>query len=839
MLAALGFHDTTATGSERALRDDLIGTLEGQVEFAQTHTINPNGNAARTMPTLVAERSALLLFSPLAALSAGGTVTVKATLNGAELGTVELAEPSLIPRADLRETGGRDDVVYTRKAWTTELPYKWMKPGLELTFSAGGGETGTLPATQIEFSAPTEIVISSIELGMLTNFPTSNEHYMFTEPEKAASDYFQTIPVSKMHMAIYEPVRLDKVIVASGKIYEAPGASDSIEADAYSGDMRENVGKAQVSTGINLANFGITSSLMNQSQPSTFNERIIHHACGLYKTANADPRTVCHGLSGGNGMATIYSSEGNELSHELGHSYGLGHYPGWNDKAEGDAKVINAVHHSESGWGYIAYRDRMRANIASHQAFSEQGTGVNDAYLVQNFAGQYNYLRDAMSGGENSSSLSRYTVHTGYSANLIQKNLIRPTPDVSFASGYRVWNAQTGAAVDAKTADPTFKAAKPAQVGVSVFTLLGGYNPQTPEQTVLYPAFRSNYGNVFDLPQSDPASAAAARSCWVSISYLDGRVDNTTIDASNGVKQFNINVADAAKPTGAQIFCRASGVTTQLGNSITIATDLAPLRPAVTIGGDAGYEALRAVEVAELDAALLTIVDAAVPVLSSAMRLSYDSWKDDLSALSPAARAVLDRALAAVAAATAVDEFVAEHETALKAQEPAITAQLAELLRSNGFVQGTSVSMPRGGNVTVDNGLCLSLDPATLRVSVDAQKSACADVPAQRWVADARGALHNEARPDLCMQAATPVRMTSCSPANDAQLWTHEPDGHLKSATSSYLDLYRHSREPGMYGRSSGSNQIWKDLTTSSNPVLLTVSPATMLILAGLKLDAE
>src|SRR5690606_16144864 len=137
-----------------------------------------------------------------------------------------------------------------------------------------------------------------------------------------ATDYFETVPVSKMTMAMYEKVELDKVIVASGAIYTKDSPSPQ-DGGVYSGDMRENVGKAQVSTGINLATWGITSSAMNQSQPGITNQRVIHHSAGLYKNG-----AQSHGLSGGNGMATLYATVGNELSHELGHSYGLGHYPG-------------------------------------------------------------------------------------------------------------------------------------------------------------------------------------------------------------------------------------------------------------------------------------------------------------------------------------------------------------------------------------------------------------------------------------------------------------------------------------------------------------------------------
>lgn len=55
-------------------------------------------------------------------------------------------------------------------------------------------------------------------------------------------------------------MRLDKVIVANGNIYtpENPSVTNS---DVHSGETRENVGQAQVSTGLNLTNFAETSGL--------------------------------------------------------------------------------------------------------------------------------------------------------------------------------------------------------------------------------------------------------------------------------------------------------------------------------------------------------------------------------------------------------------------------------------------------------------------------------------------------------------------------------------------------------------------------------------------------
>ncbi|MET4059150.1 hypothetical protein ABIB35_000681 [Arthrobacter sp. UYP6] len=820
-----GFHDTTATGADRPLRNDLTGNLAGQVEFAQSHTINASGNAAAKMPSLVTDRAALVLFSPL---SAATSASVTATVKGETRGTLDLAPPAAIPRSDMDITGNRADVAYSTTAWTSELPWNWMQPGLELTFSADAG-SGVLAAGNIEFAAPAELIINSVQLGMLTDAPKSEGHYMFNQPEKSGADYFQTIPVSKLTMAIYEPVRLDKVIVSSGVIYEDKSA---VNGDVYSGDLRENVGKAQVSTGINLANFGTTSGPMDQRQPGTFNQRIIHHSAGSY--ANG---VHSHGLSGGNGMATLYDSVGNELSHELGHSYGLGHYPGVDTSKQGDARVINASHHSESGWGYIAYRDRMRSNLSSNTAFTAAGFNLSAGNFTQNYKGLYNYHRDAMSGGSNSSSLSRYTHLTGFSTEITQRSLRTLVPDTAYPSGYRDWDAAAGAYVDAKAKNPAFSAPRPAQVGVPVFTLLGGYNPAVPEQTVLYPAFRSNYGNVFDLPQENTTATDAARRCWMDITFQDGSVEATALAASDGVKQFNVNLADADKPTGASIFCRTDGTTTKLGNSITIAADLEPLRPAVEIGQEAGYEALRAVELPELEAKLQAVADDAVPVLDTAGTVLLESWKDNLSGLSTAARETADKVQAATAASASVDEFIQLNQDKLTAKDAVATAELATLMTSLGLVEGPTQILPRGGRLLVDGGHCLVLGD-DLGVTVPGDKTLCADTPSQRWFRDARGALHSEARPDLCLVPGTPVTVATCSMTAGSQVWLPEADGHIKSATWSYLDYHRAQGIAGMYGRGTGANQIWTGLSIASNPGMALLKPGSLAMLFSLDFTA-
>src|SRR5690625_6957035 len=76
--------------------------------------------------------------------------------------------------------------------------------------------------------------------------------------------------------------------------------------------------------------------MLSKHQPHQKQTFISHHAQGEYSNG-----TQLHGLSGGNGMLTLIRSIGNEFSHEIGHHYGLGHYPG----RDGDDDFWTTHHH--------------------------------------------------------------------------------------------------------------------------------------------------------------------------------------------------------------------------------------------------------------------------------------------------------------------------------------------------------------------------------------------------------------------------------------------------------------------------------------------------------------
>ena len=149
------------------------------------------------------------------------------------------------------------------------------------------------------------------------NLSPNGDHLMEAYPEQAAADYFQTIPAAQYTVATYDPRTLPRVMVGSGVIYTTQSATTN--ADVYTGDMRENTAKSTVSTGINMANYGcIASGMITQNQPQVFQNVVAHHARGRYTNPNTgQPTDVGHGLSGGNGILTLYSSIYNEFSYAI------------------------------------------------------------------------------------------------------------------------------------------------------------------------------------------------------------------------------------------------------------------------------------------------------------------------------------------------------------------------------------------------------------------------------------------------------------------------------------------------------------------------------------------
>ena len=575
--APLGFID------EQPVRNDLSGSLQGTIKFAQTHTIDAAGNPANELPTLVAKRGALVMFIPQTTIAETrmGHVKVTAMRAGEVLGERLLAPPRLLPDADRSEPDHRPDVVYSRHAWSAQLPWEWMQPGLSLSFS-DGRHSGTLSEQALEFTGPAELVLQNIRIGMLTAPPPASGNWLETDTARAAIDYFQKVPVARLTVGHYLPVHLDRVVLANGTTYTTASA---VQGSVYSGDMREDIGKALISVGINMANYGIVDSAgRSHTQPGHFRQVVIHQNIGRY--ANGDVR---HGLSGGNGMATLLSTSGNEFTHELGHTFGLGHYPGggyWSS------------HHNNSGWGYDAFRNRLLGNVHWSKAATNN---VIDGVVTPPFNAHYRYRQDPMAGGEPDGSISALTHHTGYSMRRVQEALVASSiVDAGSPTGYSHWDAGSNGLV------ATEQRNRPALIGVPVVTLVGLYDPLGQLPTTLYPPLYGNHGHTYNLP-----APAAGNGCYLSVRTEAGtgrRAEDVTIrlassrHQSGEMNKYHVNVPASSAPSAASLFCHVDGELRKLAEQ-RIDTPTEVLPPVVQVGHEAGF-ANAALHLADIQASV-------------------------------------------------------------------------------------------------------------------------------------------------------------------------------------------------------------------------------------------
>ncbi|MEG0446705.1 MAG: M66 family metalloprotease [Comamonas sp.] len=817
MLKALGFYDHDKTGQDRAVRNDLGGSLPAMVQFAQSHTVDPSGNTARHMPTLTSEREALLLITPAPSLQDVDGLTVTVSVNGLSMGTLQLRHPNEIFRSDYANQDGRPDYVYSRRAWSAVLPWDWVKPGLELRVSDAKNRSGTLTANAIEFAAPAELVVHSIELGMLTDAPSSaDDHWFLNQPAKAATDYFQTVPLAKLTAAYYERVRLNKVMVANGSIYETASA---VTGGTYDGDMRENTAKATFSTGINLANFGVTSSgMQSQQQPQVFQSAVAHHARGLY--ANG---VQGHGLSGGNGILTLYATRGNEFSHEIGHHYGLGHYPG-----EQNGNRFWSGHHHDSGWGYIGYRKRMRANL--------HWTRAKDAGLegMPVFENTYSFASDAMSGGHYESALSLYTHYTGYSTQMkIQPSLDKPVLTPGSATGYTKWNASSRSMQAFAPAVPTNQSTvwynsasglflAPRLQGVPVITLLGGYDPES-DKALIYPAARSNWGNVFELPQQ-AVSKTEARQCWLDVSFA-GRANQRIAVAGKRmqtglVNKLHVNLAQSEKPTGANLYCQTGAASPSLLYSLQIAQNLPVMAPPVVVGKGAAYTAIRKVELPELEKGLLALESKKVLALSSADQLLYDSYAEYARELGAGAYQQFERYTEQKQNAQRLNRWLAVYADQL--DQPSAQLALQALIQKLGL--DSHPLIPAAQSMLMPNGNCIQKVGANVQV---AGKSLCRGDANEQWILDGRGSIRSRADLGMCLTDQgdnSAIKLQACDITKDSQVWDTSVakriargnrcmdlnTGHLTNNVGTLIT----------YGCNGGSNQQWNGLIAGDSMVM-------------------
>ncbi|MBS9779838.1 MAG: ricin-type beta-trefoil lectin domain protein [Moraxellaceae bacterium] len=789
------------------LRNDLEGDLAGEVQFVQSHSVAPNGNyqknsadetKSRYMPNVVAQRDALLLFIPKN--DSPMEVKVDVFVNNMLVKTLKLDPPSNLPAPDV----SADTLSYSTKAWSVKLPWKHVTNGLSLKFRSEG-KTGTLPADKIDIGGATQMVLNSIRLGMLTQPKKMEYHHTLLNPVKSANDYFSTLPVSRLVFASYADAYFDKVMVASGKIYTTRSDEDG---NVYSGDLRGDVAKSQVSTGINQANTGVTSNSMQQMYKRVYKQFTMHHAWGNYMNG-----VIGHGLSGGNGIGTLYRSDGNEASHEFGHDHGLPHFPGRNLTADGRW----SRHHMSSGWGYLPHRNRMRTNF---DGLKEDGS--------------YNFLSDAMAGAYVSSPLSKYSHYTGFSARLIQEQLQRfAIPDASFPNGYKKWNTKTGKYENYVSNNP-----KPKKTGVPVATILGAYNPDTNE-AVLYPVLHGNYGNVFDLPK--PNLNSTANQCWVNVSNANGQqkqvaVASTRHDART-VNQLHFNLDASFRPTLAKMYCRRSGQVVEMA-SRSFDGRIPKLPTLAIVGQGQGIEQLKAVEIKEIDDFLQKQGNISkLPTEIAVKVASYDE-RTLLNSLSPTSRAKLEAILDKKESKKKVVDSVKvllNHAKAKHLSDAETRTRLQYHLKANKLS-----TFKLNGSEISGNGFFFDARQGENKIVKLTAQSDVAQAQRTKWVQDSDGRLRLANKPELCLSVKNFKReliIAKCDSTSDVQAWTNfnNDNSVLKNKSSGKcLDFDRRNKRLIADTCHGGSNQRWSGIVSNNNLLLSSLDSASLKTLSRL-----
>lgn len=835
----LGFfeHDGRA-GEIREIRPDLVGDFQAMIQFGQNHTVDPQGNEAKNMPRLTAEKEALLLVTPTLEMGDINKLAAEIYKNGVLLRTVNLADPTQIPDTDQTNTDQRPRVSYSKRAWSTKLNWDEVQGGLKIRIVDEQNRSGELLENKIDFAAPGELVLTNIRLGMLTDAPQSWGHYMLRDPERAGSDYFQTIPAAQMTVAKYDDLKLDRVMVANGTIYDSVSNSNG---GVYEGDMRENTGKSTFGVGINLANWGVTSaSMQSQEQPQLTQNVNAHHARGKYANGESN-----HGLSGGNGMLTLIDSVGNEFSHEIGHHYGLGHYPG---KVGED--YFWAEHHANSGWGYNSVRNKMRSNLDWPR--NNVGDGLTGK---PTFLSTYGYGRDAMSGGSHSGAYSDYTHYTGYSTKIkIQPAFDRAIFDADSPTGYKKWNADLrkmeviqpkvprSTNVWYNSTDGNYLKAR--LLGVPVFTILGGYDPVT-QKGIIYPAARGNWGNVFDLPT--PNNSLEAASCWLAVTYSNNSFNTIALapNRMNGnANKFHVNLAIAEDPKKVDLYCKKANEAQVLLSSIDIGQYSDAIKPAVTFGREHGYTALRKVELPILEQKLLAQAENSTISLDANGELIYNSYKNDRNELSqelsPVALQTLERYEQQQQTMYRLNRWVNVYRTDLIKNEPEALTEFQKFvveldLQDDKPLENAS-PMLNGNN-------CLkaeTLEDGKLNAFISGP-SACTGDDSEQWIQDTKGRIHSKMAMEQCLTTQGGViNLAACSLNIDTQHWemvtsTKEikqgnqcfdlEGGHLKENRARLI----------RYGCNSGGNQKWTMMTKNPSFILATAGNNLPLIVDSMQ----
>merc|ERR1712194_819552 len=401
---------------------------------------------------------------------------------------------------------------------------------------------------EIDIGGVTELMITTLDAGFLTE---PRNEFTFANDEELHREYFQTTLASRLIVVQYESMYLEEIMLPTGTFYEK-GTSSETDGGWHSGDMRQFIGKVLLSHGIDLANYGISSSLSGSESPHPFTCALLaaHNTVGMYQNG----RQV-HGGSGGNGMITLDSSVGNEFSHEVGHNYGLGHYvDGFNGSVHRASNEIN------SSWGWDSQTNVFTPNFASSTTGKDR---CLDDKCQPAFDGRFQFGTDSMAGGSPAWGSNRYTMYTPNSAKKIQAFLERKAIfDSSSSTGFSKYDSTTKQMKEFINNQNNQKV--PRLYRVPVTTVVGYYDPNYSVRNLesyIYPAMHGAYGFVYNDDDDSTTTTAddSTAGCKLVVTTSNNgalRFDLSTSIASGIMNKFHVNIATEDEPYEAKVYCQ-------------------------------------------------------------------------------------------------------------------------------------------------------------------------------------------------------------------------------------------------------------------------------------------
>ncbi len=493
-----GEGDTGPTDPLEACADALIPAAQwpqaerdeawaGMIELGQTHIVRPNDE--RLAPKIVAERAALLLFTPDLPLEDTTEVVLGAWENGQQLGVLKMAPPEALASPLEADISAVALEPYSQEAWSADLPWQWVRPGVELRIGHLSQDTLKAHSHTLEgLTAPHRFTVTRTRMVLHGQEDFKPQVH---PSEKIAGDYFAAVPFADLRWVDGQTWKLDAMVVRTP---QGPrwAASEAERQALTPGEDHWAIFKHQFALRMSLANTGrgltLTGESQGDSSPYSFGTSVgqgwFRDEQGRYRDIDDAPWAA-----GWTGWTAMWVDDcGNGFIHEVGHSMTLAHFTEGTANQWGiaDQYPQDGVNLDAHPWGYDTVRRRLRT---WYRVNANGPVQEGEALLGK---------RDPMNGGEPAIAATCFPQYTGYHGRKAQDWAVS-SPTIAQIDGqpgiYR-WNADTGQ-YDREEAEARF--GEPIAVEVPVATLVGTLgNHEGTSQT--YPPIFIPSGNAFTMP---------------------------------------------------------------------------------------------------------------------------------------------------------------------------------------------------------------------------------------------------------------------------------------------------------------------------------------------------